>query len=212
MSNYQILELFPTPLLVTTLPNSLSNIVPWFYQQEMLGEEVDSVNFGERSKNSYILDEPECTDIKSYILNLTQEYGNALGYDYENYRFSQSWLSYKHPNQHHAYHTHPNSLISGVFYFGIPDPQTPAIKFHKPEGGINASYISPKTLSNFKELKYAQKEFSINFEPGTLLLFPSFLPHSVPLNKSENTRCSLAFNIVPSLGLGDEGNLTELKF
>jgi len=210
--NYEILELFPTPVFTTMMPLELSKVVPWLFKQEMLSEEVDSPNYGERSKNSYILDEPEAIDFKTYILGLTSQYGKLLGYDYESYRFGQSWVSYKHPGQHHTMHSHPNSLISGVFYFGEPTDKTPAIKFHKLEGGFNVSYLSPKLVKDKRELKYSQKEFSIEFTPGLLLLFPSYLHHSVPLNKTDKTRCSLAFNVVPMIGLGDETSLTELKF
>ena len=210
--NYEILELFPTPVFTTMIPLKFSKVTPWLFKQEMLSEEVDSPNYGERSKNSYILEEPEAIDLKSYILELTSQYGKLLGYDYESYRFGQSWVSYKHPGQHHTMHSHPNSLISGVFYFGEPTDKTPAIKFHKLEGGFNVSYLSPKLVKDKRELKYSQKEFSIEFTPGLLLLFPSYLHHSVPLNKTDKTRCSLAFNVVPKVGLGDETSLTELKF
>ena len=210
--NYEILELFPTPVFTTMIPLKFSKVTPWLFKQEMLSEEVDSPNYGERSKNSYVLEEPEAIDLKSYILDLTSQYGKLLGYDYESYRFGQSWVSYKHPGQHHTMHSHPNSLISGVFYFGEPTDKTPAIKFHKLEGGFNVSYLSPKLVKDKRELKYSQKEFSIEFTPGLLLLFPSYLHHSVPLNKTDKTRCSLAFNVVPKVGLGDETSLTELKF
>lgn len=211
-SNFEILELFPTPVFTTMLPNRLAGVIPWFYKQEMLNEEVDSANYGERSKNSYILDEPQCIDLKNLILNHAKTFGDALGYDYKYYRFGQSWLSFKHPGQHHTMHTHPNGLISGVFYFGEPVEKASAIKFHKMTGGFNVSHIMPKTVVDKRNLKYAQSEFSIEFTPGLLLLFPSFLHHSVPLNKTQLTRCSLAFNIVPVEGFGDERNLTELKF
>jgi uncharacterized protein (TIGR02466 family) len=210
--NYEILELFPTPVFTTMIPLEFSKVVPWLFKQEMLSEEVDSPNYGERSKNSYVLEEPEAIDLKSYILGLTSQYGKLLGYDYESYRFGQSWVSYKHPGQHHTMHSHPNSLISGVFYFGEPTDKTPAIKFHKFAGGFNVSYLSPKFVKDKRELKYSQTEFSIEFTPGLLLLFPSYLHHSVPLNKTDKTRCSLAFNVVPTVGLGDEISLTELKF
>jgi uncharacterized protein (TIGR02466 family) len=210
--NYEILELFPTPVFTTMIPLEFSKVTPWLFKQEMLSEEVDSPNYGERSKNSYILEEPEAIDLKSYILGLTSQYGKLLGYDYESYRFGQSWVSYKHPGQHHTMHSHPNSLISGVFYFGEPTDKTPAIKFHKFAGGFNVSYLSPKFVKDKRELKYSQTEFSIEFTPGLLLLFPSYLHHSVPLNKTDKTRCSLAFNVVPTVGLGDETSLTELKF
>jgi len=210
--NYEVLELFPTPVFASQIPLEFSKVVPWLFKQEMLSEEVDSPNYGERSKNSYILDEPESKDLKNYILGLVNQYGKMLGYEYDSYRFGQSWVSYKHPGQHHTMHSHPNSLISGVFYFGEPTDKTPAIKFHKLEGGFNVSYLSPKFVKDKRELKYAQKEFSIEFTPGLLLLFPSYLHHSVPLNKTDKTRCSLAFNIVPTIGLGEETSLTELKF
>ena len=217
--NYEVLELFPIPVFTTTLPEQYGGITEWFYKQEMMGDNddkddpgVDSQNYGERSKNSYILDEPECKDIKTLILDISKTYGDMLGYNYESYRFGQSWLSYKHPGQQHVQHTHPNSLISGVFYFGSPEPDTPAIKFHKMAGGFNQSYISPKEVLDKRELKYAWKEFSIDFSPGLLLLFPSYLHHSVPQNKTNSTRCSLAFNVVPTIGFGEESSLTELKF
>ena len=211
-TNYEILELFPTPVFTTTLPQEFASVVPWFYKQEMLSEEVDSPNYGERSKNSYILNEPECSKLGNHILDIVPQFGKTLGLDYDSYKFSQSWLSYKHPGQHHTMHTHPNSLISGVFYFGEPVEKTPAIKFHKPIMGMNVSYISPKTLADKRESKYAWSEFSVEFSPGLLLLFPSHLNHSVPLNKTDTTRCSLAFNIVPTIGFGNETSLTELKF
>jgi len=209
---HQILELFPTPIFTTMVPESYSKIIPWFFKQNIVENGVDSPNYGERSQNSYILDEPECLDIKKHILTITKQYGDMLGYDYNEYRFGQSWISYKYPNQHHTMHSHPNSLISGVFYFGEGDEKTPAIKFHKMVSGVNSSYISPKEVKDKREIKYSHKEFSIEFKAGLLVLFPSHLHHSVPINQSLKVRSSLAFNVVPTIGFGSEGNLTELKF
>jgi uncharacterized protein (TIGR02466 family) len=212
-ATYEIIDLFPTPVFTTMIPEKYANITPWLFQQEMLSEDVDEVNYGQRSKNSYLLDEPEAVELKKYILDLAGVYASQmLKYGYDEYRFGQSWLSYKHPGQHHTMHTHPNSLISGVFYFGEPSESTPAIRFHKMVGGMNVSYISPKMKKDRRDSKYAIEYLSVDFKPGLLLLFPSFLSHSVPINKTDKVRCSLAFNIVPKVGFGDETNLTELRF
>ena len=72
--------------------------------------------------------------------------------------------------------------------------------------------ISAKKIKDKRDKKYAWDYFAIDFEPGLLILFPSYLHHSVPVNNTSKTRCSLAFNIVPSKSLGDESSLTELKF
>jgi uncharacterized protein (TIGR02466 family) len=206
---HNLLHLFPNTIYTTMIPAEFSSILPFLYGQEVLTEGIDSDNYGERSKNSYVLDEPPCLQLKKYILNQVLIYGNELGYDYNEYRFGQSWVSYKHPGQHHATHSHPNSLISGVFYFGEDGSNFPAIKFHKLIGGMNISYLQPKMKQSIQDSK---NTFSINFTPGLLILFPSYLYHSVPVNKTDKVRCSLAFNTVPTVGLGDETNLTELKF
>jgi uncharacterized protein (TIGR02466 family) len=212
-TDYEILELFPTPVFTTMIPDRYSSIIPWLYQQEMLSEDIDEANYGQRSKNSYILDEPQAVELKKYILDLAGMFGSQiLKYEYDEYRFGQSWISYKHPGQHHTMHSHPNSLISGVFYYGEPSEKTPAIKFHKLLGGMNVSYISPKTKKDKRDSKYAIEFMSVDFRPGLLLLFPSYVHHSVPINKTDKVRCSLAFNIVPKVGFGDEMSLTELKF
>jgi uncharacterized protein (TIGR02466 family) len=184
-----------------------------FLDKQNMDSDSDEANYGCRSKNSYILDSLECTDLKKFILGCVYDFAStSLLYEYKEYKFSQSWISHKHPGQHHTTHSHPNSLISGVFYYGEPDKNIPAIKFHKPSGGINASYISPKIKNDKRESKFAWETFSVEFEPGLLVLFPSYLLHSVPLNTSDKVRCSLAFNVVPTIGLGREETLTELLF
>lgn len=212
MYNKEILELFPTPLYTTQLPAELSSIIPFLNKQNM-DSDSDEANFGCRSKNSYIFNTPECTDLKKFILDCVYDFATtSLLYEYKEYKFSQSWISHKYPGQHHSLHSHPNSLISGVFYYGEPDENIPAIKFHKPLGGINTSYISPKTKNDKRESKFAWEVFSVDFEPGLLLLFPSYLLHSVPLNTTDKVRCSLAFNVIPTIGFGSEETLTELLF
>lgn len=209
--NYKILDVFPTPVYTTMIPPSFSKVISFFDRQDM-GTDSDHDNYGYRSKDSYLLDKPECRELSDFILGNAKIYADQLGYDYPEYRFGQSWISVKAPGQHHTMHTHPNGLISGVFYYGPVAEKTPAIKFHKMTAGVNVSYIQPKTVDKKKDLKYAQSEFSIMFEPGLLLLFPSHLHHSVPVNKTDKPRQSLAFNIVPKVGFGDERTLTELIF
>ncbi len=63
--NYEVLELFPTPVFTTMMPVEFAGITPWLFKHEMLSEEVDSPNYGERSKNSYVLDEPQAVEVNA---------------------------------------------------------------------------------------------------------------------------------------------------
>lgn len=210
-NKHEILEIFPTTIYKTTIPEQLSSIVHFFDEQTM-GTETDSDNYGFRSENSYVLNDPKCEQLRDFILSHVLVYGQYLGYDYNEYRFSQSWISVKSPGQHHSAHTHPNSLLSGVLYYGPVLEQTSAISFHNSKMGVSVPHIAPKMVSNAQSLRYAQEKYTVMIEPGLLLLFPSYLIHSVPLNKTEKPRCSLAFNVVPKIGFGNEKFLTELIF
>ena len=124
-NSYEVLELFPTPVYTTEMPAGLSGIIP-FLDAQVPNSGSDVANYGERSNNSYILNEPECVEVKKFVLQQVKEFAeNVMLYDYDTWELSQSWVSRKQPGQHHMMHTHPNSLISGVFYYGEPtEPNT----------------------------------------------------------------------------------------
>ena len=46
---------------------------------------------------------------------------------------------------------------------------------------------------------------------GELVLFPSYLRHMVPVNKSDKERISISFNTFVKDKLGSENDLTELR-
>jgi uncharacterized protein (TIGR02466 family) len=212
MHKSEVLELFPTPVYATMIPVELSSVIPFLDQQDM-NTKSDELNFGRRSKDSYVLNKSECVGLHNFILECVQDYAdNNLLYTYKSYKFSQSWISHKEPGQHHAMHSHPNSLISGVFYYGPVEEFTPAIKFHKVPVAAGQSTIMASTKADKRSSKFAWTEFTVDFEPGLLVLFPSWLHHSVPQNITDSVRCSLAFNVVPTVGLGEEEYLTELLF
>lgn len=210
--NGQYHELFPIPVLSTMVPENLSNIIPDLFDLELLGEEngIQEKEYGKRTKNSYILHIPKFKGLHDYILKYAFDFACNYGLPYDGLKFSQSWLSVKSPGQFHTTHTHPNSIISGVFYFGPSDSKTPAIRFHPYISTGSGPTINMNQQYNVS--KYSMTSIDFDFIAGQLLIFPSSLQHSVPINETELTRYSLAFNIVPTHGLGEEASLTELKF
>ena len=105
--DYQVLELFPTPVYTTAMPEKLSNIIP-FLDAQTPNSGSDEANYGERSDNSYILNEPECVEVKKFVLQHVKEFAeNTLLYDYNTWEISQSWVSRKQPGQHHMMHGVP---------------------------------------------------------------------------------------------------------
>ena len=212
----EIAPLFPTPLLRVDIPPELSTACNVFDNTQMLHEKESRGDYGVHSKNTYIMDEPECVDLKKFVLDLAKDFAqNTLMYDYDEWTFSQTWVTWKEPGQQHVPHTHPNSVISAVFFYGYSEEETPAIMFHKHDFQGTGQSIMLKEVVPKKDEQvppFAWKTFTINFKPGMLLMFPSYFRHSVPVNKTQYTRKSVSMNIVPKGMLGDPHSLTELLF
>jgi hypothetical protein len=96
-------------------------------------------------------------------------------------------------------HLHSNSVLSGVV-FASGGELGGHLQFHRPESsgdGLSLGVPSEYTIRN-SEL------YSIVPAPGLVVIFPSFLRHSVTEYRGEAPRYSLAFNSFPTrFGSGD---------
>ncbi|WP_275100097.1 2OG-Fe(II) oxygenase family protein [Sedimenticola hydrogenitrophicus] len=133
---------------------------------------------------------PECATLVGYI---DESIGNILRYlkiGYEAFEITGCWANVNPPGVAHRSHSHPNNYLSGVYYL-----QTPAgadsINFHDPR--VQAAIIRPPVT----ELTAANTDqVVVRVEPGTLLLFPAWLQHSVEANGSDAERISISFNMM----------------
>ena len=126
-----------------------------------------------------------------------------------NFDITTSWLTKMEKGDSSPLHLHANSFWSGVYYYGEEYEQASPIEFEHPL--INhikdyGFYIQPDGMNEYNTLKtgmYPQK--------NQLILFPSYLKHRICEHKSDKTRYSLAFNIVPigGYGYGDSQYNTE---
>ena len=208
----ELILLFPTPIVKIKVPSTFKNIIPYLENLPFSQKsEFDAQSFGTRSNDSYLLNHIEFKDFKSFIENEVQSFAEeVLNIESQPFKITQSWLTYKSPTQRHHDHTHPNSLISGVFFWEDNDPELPPLYFIQPYGPSSTWQLRPKL--KLKPNGITDTTAYFHPTPGTLILFPSYLPHGVEVNTSNKIRKSLAFNSIPQNYLGDEHSLTELKF
>jgi len=93
-------------------------------------------------------------------------------------------------------------MLSGVFYLR-QDKTLPPISFSK--SIQTAMKLDPKKYNNLNS-----ETFLLPCTAGELLLFPSNLKHSVPLNLGKESRLSMSFNTFSVDTLGSEDSLTHL--
>jgi uncharacterized protein (TIGR02466 family) len=201
--NYKIIDIFPTAVMKVKL------------NREITKEELDFVNKQQSncienagnyySKNTFILNEMKMNNINNFCNEALQTYFEKIinPITKTNIRITQSWLNYTNTKQFHHEHNHPNSILSGVFYFSA-DENEDTICFRKEE------YKQIQIL--FKGANdYNTYQTDIKVQTGDLVLFPSNILHFVPQVQTSKTRISLAFNSFISGEIGIPEALNYVK-
>ena len=113
-------------------------------------------------------------------------------------------MNYTKAGQHHHIHTHPNSVISGVFY--INATQGDRITFSKQVKDMILEFET----DDFQLFNSKSWFFEVN--TNDIVLFPSTLQHRVETldEKKTDVRISLAFNTFLKGHVGDSKSLIEL--
>jgi len=122
------------------------------------------------------------------VVDTSSQIMKQLDYDVEGLMITDMWANVLKSNEHHPMHTHSNNFLSGTYY--LHSDQGASIVFHDPRPA--ADVIVPRkkqdTPNNSSLLSYASKT-------NRAIIFPSWLPHQVQQNKSDNKRISIAWNI-----------------
>ena len=193
-------NLFPTPVGSFELGRDLSKL-----EQKFLFNLETRPNQGNvTSTNNYVLRDNRLSSLRLFLNNSLQEYFQATMSPQDNVKLeiTQSWINYTKTGQYHHKHTHPNSIISGVFYIQA-SKEIDKLFFY------NESYQQIKIVP--KEFHvYNSESWWLPVETGQLLLFPSSLTHMVATTSGEDDRISLSFNTFYKGKLGDEVALTGL--
>ena len=90
----------------------------------------------------------------------------------------------------HKLHSHPNNYLSGVYYV-CARPGADTINFHDPRQ--QTAVIRPPVVELTAE---NTDQVVIKVRDGTLLMFPSYLEHSVDADASDEERVSVSFNVM----------------
>lgn len=114
-----------------------------------------------------------------------------------------SWSTRTGKGDYSKFHNHRNCFYSGVYYFE-GDENTGKIRFNNP---FRKSWFVEST--RFNELNMDQ--MGISPEKNMLVFFPSYMDHAIQEHRSEKTRYSIAFNLIPVGQIGMEDSSAELQ-
>ena len=204
----ELLQLFPIPVMICPYPMDYSKELEWIRnsetRKENKGENIGqgSIHYNRQSEDTFVLDKPELANIRAFIEAKLNKFVTEIMASTDKLVITQSWLNKNKKGESHHEHVHPNSMVSGVWYPQIHE-QLPPIQFR-------SRHQRDVSLQTEKYNTFNSATFMLPMKRGELILFPSNLQHSVPVNNSEEERISLSFNSWPKGNMGDIKSLTYL--
>ena len=195
----ELLQLFPTPLLIVPYEELINKELAYL-KTISYREQQNNGNF--RSDDSYLLRNEELKNIKNFLGEAVDKFTKNVLQSKQRLVITQCWANRNPKGSKHHEHVHPNSIISGVMYFQINE-KLPPIQFSKAnQDGMKLDPIKYNHINS--------ESFMLPCKPGELILFPSSLKHSVPINQGDEDRISMSFNTFSIDAIGSEQALTHL--
>lgn len=133
---------------------------------------------------------PEFADLKRHLDRHATAFAKALNFDLaRKLRLDSLWVNILRPGGHHSGHIHPHSILSGTVYIDVPDKASP-LKLEDPRLPMmmNRPGLTDAATQAEKPFVY------LHPQPGTVLMWESWLRHEVPVNAAKSERISVSFN------------------
>lgn len=180
--NYQ-----PIPIVKVKFDRILSNEEKDFlFSCPMRYMEMNNNYF---SEDYFILNNKILNSLKLEIQKILNQYQQDILGIKQDLKITQSWVAKTIKGGWHSTHNHPNSMFSCVMY--LQTPSYSSINFECKNSifkgfNFNFDYIKPT--------EYNQNYFKMNVNDMDLIIFPSWINHSVDVNTSDMERIVLGVN------------------
>ena len=137
-----------------------------------------------------LLDRPAFKTLQQHIFTEATAFAGVYAYDTKKHpvRITECWVNVYGQGDSQEVHLHQNSVISGIYYVAAPEG-CGELLFHSPQADV---MLAPPTTAN-NDINTSM----IAYKPmaGDMVLFRSWLKHSVKPTKGKEERISIAFNL-----------------
>lgn len=193
LQNSDVYSLFPTLVWKLQLPAKIVvNQNPVIIKAiKKINPDLDDIKAAASWQSHQSLhEETELDQVMFCISSAAQKVLRFLNIGVTNIEVTGCWANVCGAGASHRMHSHPNNYLSGVYYVRVP-PGANTINFHdpRPQASIIRPPVTQLTGQNTDQVV-------VEVTDGTLLLFPSYLLHSVDPNDSSEVRISISFNLM----------------
>ena len=152
-------------------------------------------DFGTTHHSTPLVRDNDFIDLRNYVGQKSWEFLDHHGYDMKQYQtiFSEMWVQEfsKKGGGHHSAHIHWNQHVSG-FYFLKCSEKTSYPIFHDPRPGAEMTKLFMK---NQEQITLASNQVHYRQKPGTMIIFPGYVPHEFAVDAGLEPFRFIHFNI-----------------
>ena len=185
-------QFFATPFFATEKPEWVDDLnercKPYMDDAHNRHQDVveeNKTDFGMVFHSSNMNQDPHLKNFNDWVLKTGINLLETWGVDMTNLDLGlQSiWIQEfaKDGGGHHRIHIHENCHISGFFFLENDNSSYPL--FHDPRPGAAMTALPEKNESN---ISYYSKCVNYQPKPGSIYMFPSYLPHEYVMSKGGN--------------------------
>ena len=121
-----------------------------------------------------------------------------------------AWININKPGDFNNKHNHPQSDLAGVVWIKCPKDDCGIIVFDSPTSFQSHNEIQSYT-DDFTKQNKIHHNFYFDPVEGRMLVFPAYLEHQVEINKSNEDRISVSFNLHLSKRMPRRGRVSIPK-
>jgi len=197
MNEKKIYNLFPVPIFHYKVENykeineELINYILRLKKKDKIGNNRSNIGGWHSPNFDLVKEETPINFINKFKDFLKNIIINEFGWEYlpNKQRIVAMWAIINKKNSFNIMHNHQNCYLSAAYYVKKPE-RSGDISFFDP--------VEPKTYRYPEKEKgtfHSNQVVTLRPEEGDLLIFPSYLYHSVEPNLSDEDRIVISFNI-----------------
>ncbi len=193
ISDMRVIELFPTPLWSVDLDAAAAKRLNerLLAQIERLLDPRPPLPRGGSWQTDPVLHRhPAFAELVGLVDRTALGALKFLGLKHPKASISGMWANINPRGGQSSAHTHPNNFLSAVYYLQVP-PGEGEIHFVDPRP--QAEVMLPPTA---QDNRFNGNRRIMEVQAGRLVMFPAWLRHSVPPNKGDQERVSIAVNLM----------------
>jgi uncharacterized protein (TIGR02466 family) len=191
MHNIIIDKWFANPIWETTLELNNDEIIDYAYNLQKINPGHLKSNRGGWQCTDIVNPPPSYIKLIDSINDILIDVHKTMGLkiEYPSY-VAGSWININPFGSYNLRHLHPRSLFSGVYYPKVPNGECGDIIFYR--DNVMLSYLPSHIVEDWNDITSGTTTYKA--KPGMLLIFPSWLEHSVTTNLTTEDRISISFN------------------